>query len=1031
MNDWISALRDYQTPPCRCSPPYGDTLTASLQDALTRPGRRAGSGSAVGGVTSSPSHPGEAAESLDIDGAFEVDGAAATRMLLERSEELARIDSALTDARTGRGRFLVIEGPAGIGKTALLAAARTAAAESGMRVLRSRGTELERDFAFGVVRQLFESPLADASELERADLLQSAAGVAAGILGLPGAAAADGSQSSGVDPSFAILHGLYWLCANLAAASPLCIVVDDAHWADAPSLRYLTFLLTRLEELNVALVLATRPCEAGPDAELLSSVATDPSADVIALPPLTRAAVAQLVELGLAEAPHPVFVDACLRATRGTPFLMRMLVAALREGGIAPTAEAAHHVESIGARTVGRSIRLRLRRLPAHSGRLARALAVLEQGDLLQAARLAGLDEAEADEAAEVLVTAGILEVGRPLTFIHPIVRSGIYSELSNAERARGHQYAARLLADQPGTDERVANHLLVTDPAGDDWVVERLVEAARTAAKQGAPESEAVFLRRALAERAPAADRAALLLDLGMAEASIGHADWRDHLQRAVDAAPDAAVAVNATMVLATGLSRAQRFGQAVEVLDRASLSLDSRHCELALLLEAAAIAPAMNDPATARSVALRSQTLRERVAGHPSPRELPLAVAAFTSILTNEPAEVGAELATRALQAGGSAPGGSRGRPWFSFATWFSLTSFSLLWAERYAQLRPLLDASIAQARATGDSSRLAVGLATHGWLAFLRGDLATAEGDARTALNATKLPAPPMYRVINGGLLVKTLVERGELDGAEEALAPLDSDAESGSVVAAEVRFARGRLRIAQRRFAEGLEDFLAVGTLLTRATITCPGYLPWRSEAALAHLALGEHESATLLAEEEVELARVFGAPRALGVAMRAAGVVAGGDRGASLLREAIDTFERGDAMLERARALADLGAMLRRRNRRTEARELLREALDAAHRAGARPLAEYAETELRATGARPRRVALTGLDSLTASERRVAEHAGQGLSNREIAQTLFVTARTVEGHLTSVFRKLRVQSRDELPAALASGAPVPD
>ncbi|TML15898.1 MAG: helix-turn-helix transcriptional regulator [Actinobacteria bacterium] len=163
---------------------------------------------------------------------------------------------------------------------------------------------------------------------------------------------------------------------------------------------------------------------------------------------------------------------------------------------------------------------------------------------------------------------------------------------------------------------------------------------------------------------------------------------------------------------------------------------------------------------------------------------------------------------------------------------------------------------------------------------------------------------------------------------------------------------------------------------------------------------------------------------FGAPRALGVARHAAGIVAGGERGELLLREAIDAFEVADARLERARALADLGAMLRRRNRRTEARELLREALDAAHRAGARLLADYAETELRATGARPRRVVLTGLDSLTASERRIAEHASQGLTNREIAQTLFVTARTVEGHLTSIFRKLQIDSRNELCAVLS-------
>ena len=956
--------------------------------------------------------------------------AAVTGQLLERSEELARIGSALAEARAGRGRFVVVEGPAGIGKTALLAAARTAAADEGMRVLRSRGTELERDFAFGVVRQLFERPLAEASELERADLLEAAAGVAAGLLGLPGAPPADGPPASGIDPSFAVLHGLYWLCANLAAAGPLCLVVDDAHWADVASLRYLSFLLTRLEDLDTALVLATRPREAGTDAELLAAVTTDPSADVIHLPPLTSAAVAQLLEAGLGGVPDPVFVDACLRATRGTPFLMRVLVEALSEGGIAPTAEAARHVERIGARTVGRSIRLRLRRLPEHAGRLARALAVLEQGDLGHAAQLAELEEAEAADAAELLTSAGILESGRPLTFIHPIVRSGIYSELSGAERAQGHLRAARLLAGQPGSNELVANHLLVSEPAGDGWVVERLVEAAGAAGRRGAPEAEAVFLRRALAEPPPPGDRFALLLDLGMAEASAGLADWPEHLQQAVDTAPSAEVAAEAALVLAHALSGAQRFAEAVDVLDRAAATLDAPRSELALQLEAAAVVAEMNDPVTMPPVSHRRVTLRERAAEDPAaPAEL-LAAAAFISVLANEPAEVGAELASRALRAGDSGFRGSDGRQWVSSTGWFSQSTFTLLWAERYAQLRPLLDASIAQARATGDSTRLAMGLVNRGWLALRRGDLSAAEADTRTALAATELPAPPMFRVLNGGVLVKTLVDQGELDAAEQALAPLDSETESGSLISPPLRFARGRLRVAQGRVADGLEDILAVGALLTRSLVTCPGGLPWRSEAALAHLALGDHESAERLAEEELQLARAFGAPRALGVALRAAGVVAGGDRGASLLREAIDALERGDARLERARALADLGAMLRRRNRRTEARELLREALDTAHRAGARPLAEYAETELRATGARPRRVVLTGLDSLTASERRIAELASHGLTNREIAQTLFITARTVEGHLTTVFRKLMLDSRDELPTALAGGAPVP-
>jgi DNA-binding CsgD family transcriptional regulator/tetratricopeptide (TPR) repeat protein len=511
------------------------------------------------------------------------------------------------------------------------------------------------------------------------------------------------------------------------------------------------------------------------------------------------------------------------------------------------------------------------------------------------------------------------------------------------------------------------------------------------------------------------------------MAEASAGLAGWPEHLQQAVDAAPNAALAAEAAMVLAHALSRAQRYTEAVEVLDRASSALDSGHAELALQLEAAAVLPALNDPVTGPSVALRRERLRERAASDPAAPPEVLASAAFVSILTNEPAETGAELATRALLAQDSAGPVSDSGPWFSFAAWFSHTTFVLLLAERYAQLRPLLDASIAEARVTGDGGRLAVGLRDRGWLALRRGDLSAAELDARTALAATELPAPPMYRVMNGSLLIKVLVDQGKLDDAEQALAPLDPEAGSGFATAWGLRFARGRLRVAQGRVAEGLEDFLGLGVDLTRAIVTCPSYLPWRSAAALAELALGERESAERHAEEELELARAFGAPRALGVAKHAAGVVAGGDRGALLLREAIEAFERGDARLDRARALADLGALLRRRNRRTEARELLRESLDAAHRSGAKLLAERADTELRATGARPRRVVLTGLDSLTASEGRIAELARQGLSNREIAQMLFITTRTVEGHLTSVFRKLRVDSRDELPAALVSGA----
>src|SRR5439155_14167783 len=293
--------------------------------------------------------------------------------------------------------------------------------------------------------------------------------------------------------------------------------------------------------------------------------------------------------------------------------------------------------------------------------------------------------------------------------------------------------------------------------------------------------------------------------------------------------AAPDPAAAAGAARDLARALSQDQRYAEAIGVLDRAASALDSGHAELALQLEAAAVVAGMSDPATAPSVAARRGALRERVADDDAaPPEL-LAVGSFISVLTNEPAETGAALATRALRAGESTSQESPGGPWFTSAA-FARATLSLLWAERYAEVRPLLDASIAQARVTGDSGRLAVGLASRGWLALRRGDLCAAEVDTRTALAATELPAPPTYRVLNGGLLVKTLVDLGELDEAEQEPAPLESEAETGFVTTAVLRLARGRLRVEQGRGAEGLEDFLGVGVSLTRAMVTCPGYLP---------------------------------------------------------------------------------------------------------------------------------------------------------------------------------------------------------
>jgi DNA-binding NarL/FixJ family response regulator len=235
------------------------------------------------------------------------------------------------------------------------------------------------------------------------------------------------------------------------------------------------------------------------------------------------------------------------------------------------------------------------------------------------------------------------------------------------------------------------------------------------------------------------------------------------------------------------------------------------------------------------------------------------------------------------------------------------------------------------------------------------------------------------------------------------------------------------ARGWVRYARRDFAGAAADWERLGTCMEAFEIYNPAVVAWRSHLALALLALERRDEALELARAEVEVARAWGALRPLGVALRVRGMAEGGTEGIETLRESLAVLRGSAAQLERARTLVELGAALRRSNSRAEARELLKEGLDFAVRSGSQPLVEQAETELAATGARPRRLLLSGVESLTASEKRVANFAAEGLSNKDIAQALFVTTKTVEVHLSNVYRKLGIGSRTELPQALGGQA----
>jgi DNA-binding CsgD family transcriptional regulator/predicted negative regulator of RcsB-dependent stress response len=936
--------------------------------------------------------------------------------LLERDRELQRIAGFLQQGRQGHGGALVVEGPAGIGKTVLLAASRDVAEDEGFHVLRARGAELEREFAFGVVRQLIESVVADASENERARILDGPPGVAAELLGLSGLGATKAAVAP--DPSFALLHGLYWLCANLATERPLALVVDDAHWADGASLRFLAYLLPRLEELHIAVLLGARPAEAGERRELLAALTMDPATEVLTIRPLTTNGVATLVAAGLGVEPEPEFVQACWEATGGTPFLVRTLVEALREERIAPVAASAGNVLSgVAATTLARWASLRLAQLGPDAARMARAVAVLERAKLDQAAQLAGLALLDAARAAELLVQAGVLDEAS-LDFTHPLIRGVVYRDMAIAERAEAHGQAARLLADVHASPGRVAEHLLATFPAGDGWVVEQLRAAGQVARASGAPESAAAYLRRALAEPPSPETRPYLLLELGLSEFNASKSGWHEHLEEAVESADNDMIRLAATVVLAHALVFHQRLAEAVEVCDRLAERLEGI-TDSHLILDTLAVAMGTLDAAVAPLVVGRASALLVEATDRSVPREVQ-AMAAHLAALANRPADQVADLVRRAIASGVRplpAPGELT-------AAWFPVAMLGLLWSEKYAEAQDLLDAAVTEARAAANGILLRPLLALRAWIALRRSDLTAVEADARAVLDATGMFVELLAELATC-VLVEVLVERGAMDEAERALEPFVSDLQGSSISAATLRYFRGRLLFAQRRFGEALSDFRATGAIYVAVGAVSPCVLPWRSDAALAALAVDEHELARNLSTEELALARSFGAPRALGIALRAAGLVAGGDRCEVLLREAVDVLAGSDSRLEHARAQTDLGAFLRRANRRVEARESLRQAVDTAHHLGAVALAERAETELRATGAKPRRVMLTGLEALTASERRIAELAADGLTNREIAQTLFITARTVEGHLTNVFNKLDVRARTELPTALAT------
>jgi DNA-binding CsgD family transcriptional regulator len=936
--------------------------------------------------------------------------------LLERERSLVAADSALGYARDGDGAALLIEGPAGIGKTSLLEAARQRA--DGFVTLRAGGGEFERDLPLGVVRQLFEPVLWRATDAERDRWLRGPSATAARLMGVSGAGAQPEGERSVPSDAAAVRSAFYWLAVALGEDSPLVLLIDDLHWADRESLQWLLFALRRLGGTGIAAIMTTRLGEPAADEALLEGVAALPAVAVDRLAPLSAGAVTSFASTWFDASPAPEFAAACHELSGGNPFLLCELVREASRAGVAPDAEGARLLETLVPEGLARTVPARVQALGEGAVVLARAFAVMgSQAAIRNAAVFADLSVEEASVAVGALVRAEVLRDGERLELAHPLLRTAILGELTSSARAVLHARAAKVLAADGAAAELVGAHLLLAAPSGDHWAVERLLLAAEGARDRGAPEAAARLLQRALEEPPAATQLAAVHSALGSARATAGDAGGIDNVRIARELTADPVE--RATLALRLG---GQYFflgaGEDCSAMMRAALEeLGDRAPKLAFLLRASlAGAPAAGARFDPRP--LIGELLEE--ARELDERDLfvrvGLSLLAITACAGAWPAAVVAATARRSigdLEAHRAAV--EAGFPLLPALQALGLAEEGDRLEDRFA----LIEDGVRRRGAL--ALGLSLSLDSRARLDLHHGALDAAVDRAGAACSLTAEAPFSILRASSLVTLAAALRSRGDLREAELAISDRPAD-ERGGVWAAAAHGELAQIALERADHTTALREALWAGELADRVGGFNPAVAPWRSFAALASRAVGEVEHARRLAAEQLQHASAFGAPATVGAALRVKALVLDD---VELLAEAERTLAGSVARLEHARSLVDLGAALRRRGERKRSREPLTAGMEIAHDCDARALVERAMTELRAAGARPRRIVRTGVDALTPSERRIAELAARGHSNREIGGELFITKATVETHLHSIFLKLGVRSRDELASWLGT------
>jgi DNA-binding CsgD family transcriptional regulator len=784
----------------------------------------------------------------------------------------------------------------------------------------------------------------------------------------------------GVEPDEAavpVSQRLYARMVELARSGPVVVALDDAQWCDAASVAWLEMVVRRDPGLSLLVLLARRPSlHASPAGAAFGAAAG--LSRVVELASLRAEDVAELAGREWGVRPHPEFVRSCAVGTGGNPALLRRLFDRLLAGGLGPVEENAPAAAEAALDLFAEALPAALDREPEFVRQVAEAVALLDSADREPVGMLSGVPDRLVGVALGQLREAGVIGAGGGL---HERVRGAVLAGLPDGELDRRRRRAARVLNDGGAPPAEIGAQLVALAERDEPWMRPVLREAAAEAARSGRPDLAARLLRTVLAD--DPRDVAALADYARVAEErdpAAVHQALLDSLKWTDDVRDRATIGA--------------RLGRVAVLLGRASEVVGTLVGIGGALAEETARSPADGDRELRAEVeaALRMLPLWDRSAapalddpvpeGHTVADREVLALRSVAAMMSGAPA-VGE--ARRALT----------GPPASGWA--FACAGYVLSLAGETEEAEEALRGLAADGAAPWSRG---VALSLRALVREAAGDLAGAQADATVALDS----AGP--RVMAQVALALVSCRRGEVADAARLL---DGIADGPPLVRPHLLLARAAL--AELRGAD--EESLAV---LTRCG-TLPGAVsvPWWLDAARLLVRLGRREEARELVAAGAEAATRWGAAAARGFALLGRGIV--GETGA--LGDALGSLSGVPWYLVRARIL--LGESLLRVDDRTGARAHFRDAVDLAARCGFWPLAQQARDGLVAAGGR---LHARAAGVLTAGERRVAELAASGATNREIAETLLVALRTVEIHLTSAYRKLGVTGRTELAVALS-------